>query len=93
MDQEWPHKQIKGFGFRGDILGIMVYSNIQFKSNHEILIGNKKLNRHASYRLAIPDMFTFGYFFPQIKRSEKKQYVLPEFLRDLLAMKLSDRAR
>ena len=90
MDKEWPHKQIKGFGFRGDILGIMVYSNIQFKSNHEILVGNEKVNRHAKYKLAIPDMFTFGYFFPQIKRSEKKQYLLPEFLRDLLASKLSD---
>ncbi|MEH6944433.1 bifunctional metallophosphatase/5'-nucleotidase [Bacillus sp. JJ722] len=87
-DPTWPHMQIKGFGFRGNVLGTMVYSDITMNSHHEIWIGNDKLDTKRTYRLAIPDMFTFGFFFPAIKRSEKKAYYLPEFLRDLLAYEL-----
>lgn len=87
QDNTWPHKQVKGFGFRGSILGVMVYSNINIISPDDIYIGEEKLDFKRNYRLAIPDMFTFGYFFPTIKESEKKYY-LPEFLRDVLAAKL-----
>lgn len=89
MEQEWPHMQVKGFGFRGHVLGVMVYSNITIKSPYEMYVGDEKLNLKKIYRLAIPDMFTFGYFFPEIKRSEKKKYYLPEFMRDLLETRLS----
>ena len=89
MDKKWPHLQVKGFGFRGNILGIMLYSNIEVKSKSEIYIGGELIHLKKQYKLAIPDLFTFGYFFPSIKRSENKTYYLPEFLRDILAHKLS----
>lgn len=89
MDEEWPHMQVKGFGFRGNILGKMIYSNIKIVSHHEIYIGDEKLDSKKVYSLAIPDMFTFGFFFPHIKRTEKKTYYLPEFMRDVLADKLT----
>lgn len=88
MDEKWPHMQIKGFGFRGNIFGIMVYSNVRIVSKHEIYIGDEILQPDRLYKLALPDMFTFGYFFPSITRSEKKQYFLPEFLRDILVKSL-----
>lgn len=87
-DSSWPHKQIKGFGFRGNVLGIMIYSQISMNGPHDIWIANEKLDLKKTYRLALPDMFTFGFFFPAIKRSDKKKYFLPEFMRDLLADEL-----
>lgn len=90
LDKEWPHLPMKGFGFRGKILGRMIYSNISIRSQYEIYIKQEKLNLKQTYRLAIPDMFTFGFFFPSIKRAENKTYYLPEFLRDLLKNRLSN---
>lgn len=89
MDEKWPHMQVKGFGFRGNIFGKIVYSNIRIVSKHEMYIGNELLKPGKTYKLALPDMFTFGYFFPSITRSDKKQYYLPEFLRDILAQRLT----
>jgi len=88
MDEKWPHMQVKGFGFRGNIFGIMQYSNITIKNKHLIYIGNEILHPKRMYKLALPDMFTFGYFFPSITRSERKKYYLPEFLRDVLSERL-----
>ena len=88
QNPDWPHKQVKGFGFRGSILGVMIYSNIKIISPKEIYIGDVQLDLKKTYTLAIPDMYTFGYFFPSIKRSEKKTYK-PVFLRNVLASKLS----
>ncbi|MFB7639111.1 bifunctional metallophosphatase/5'-nucleotidase [Peribacillus butanolivorans] len=92
-NEEWPHIQIKGFGFRGKIMGVMHYDQIEFKEVtngivKEILINGEKLQPHKSYKLAIPDMLTFGHFFPSIQRSNRKDYLLPEFLRDILLWKL-----
>ncbi|MGM9929176.1 MAG: bifunctional metallophosphatase/5'-nucleotidase [Bacillus sp. (in: firmicutes)] len=89
MDETWPHWQIKGFGFRGRVLGKMIYSNISIRGPHDIYIKQEKLELKKTYRLAIPDMFTFGHFFPSLKRNEKKTYYLPEFLRDLLKRTLT----
>lgn len=85
---DWPNQQIFGFGFRGTIMGIFIYDQIDFKDNQKILINGKELEPEKKYTLAIPDMFTFGRFFPEIYRSKQKKYYLPEFLRDLLKWKL-----
>ena len=42
------------------------------------------------YTVAVPDMFTFGQFFPSIYRAKNKEFFLPEFLRHLLEWKLSE---
>jgi 5'-nucleotidase len=92
-NEEWPHIQVKGFGFRGKIMGVMHYDQIEFNEMENgivkgILIKGEKLEADKSYKLAIPDMFTFGHFFPSIHRSNRKEYLLPEFLRDILLWKL-----
>jgi 5'-nucleotidase len=86
FNEEWPHIQVKGLGFRGKVMGRFVYTNIQF-NGHEILIGQKPIDPQKIYKLALPDMFTFGHFFPDLQRLEKK-YFMPEFLRDVLQWKL-----
>lgn len=93
LNPEWPHMPVKGFGFRGKIMGNMVYDKIDFiKTNNGlvkyILIDGEKLNPEKQYKLVLPDMFTFGYFFPHLQRSQHKEYLMPEFLRDILAWKL-----
>lgn len=92
-NEEWPHLQFKGFGFRGNVLGMMVYNGIDFiETNNgivkEITCNGKELEPTKMYTLVIPDMFTLGYFFPQIQRSKNKKYLMPEFLRDILVWKL-----
>jgi 5'-nucleotidase len=86
LNEEWPHLQVKGLGFRGKVMGRFVYTSIQFKG-HEILIDHNPIDPRKIYKLALPDMFTFGHFFPDLQRHEKK-YFMPEFLRDILQWKL-----
>jgi 5'-nucleotidase len=91
-DEKWPHMQIKGLGFRGSVMGVMEYAGIEFIfQNHiqQILINGIPIDSKKQYLLAIPDMFTFGRFFPVIQRVEDKKYWLPEFLRNLLEWKLT----
>ncbi|WP_040203918.1 bifunctional metallophosphatase/5'-nucleotidase [Neobacillus jeddahensis] len=87
QDASLPHRIIKGLGFRGTVLGVFVYAGIQYENNR-ILIHDCELKEERSYTLALPDMFTFGHFFKDILPNKKKQYYLPEFLRDLLKWKL-----
>ncbi|MBN8193590.1 bifunctional metallophosphatase/5'-nucleotidase [Bacillus sp. NTK074B] len=86
LNEDWPNLEVKGLGFRGKVMGTFVYCNIHFH-NHEILIGDSPIEPLRMYKLALPDMFTFGHFFPDLQRLEKK-YFMPEFLRDVLEWKL-----
>lgn len=91
-DEKWPHMQIKGLGFRGTVMGAILYDGIDFQVQHNvttILINGSPLNPKKEYVLAIPDMFTFGRFFPEIYRAADKKYWLPEFLRNLLEWKIN----
>ncbi|KIY23287.1 MULTISPECIES: bifunctional metallophosphatase/5'-nucleotidase [Mesobacillus] len=93
-DETWPHMQIKGFGFRGTVMGVMEYAGIEFRQKGnvpQVFINGELIAAKKQYLLAIPDMFTFGRFFPEIQRAEEKQYWLPEFLRHLLEWKLTNR--
>ncbi|GHH97636.1 bifunctional metallophosphatase/5'-nucleotidase [Neobacillus kokaensis] len=89
MNETLHHRQIKGLGFRGTVLGVFVYDGIQFHSG-SIFVNNKKLDSTKTYTLALPDMFTFGHFFKEILLHKQKKYLLPEFLRDILKWKLQN---
>lgn len=89
LDKKWLHQKVVGLGFRGTVMGTFVYDQIDFKENSQIvLVNGQEIMPHNRYTLAIPDMFTFGRFFPAIYHSQHKKYYLPEFLRDLLKWKL-----
>ncbi len=93
QEQHWPHLQVTGLGFRGKVMGVFTYSGITINRKQdkiEVLIGKKQIVPEKIYKLAIPDMFTFGRYFPEIFRAESKTYYLPEFLRDILEWKLSE---
>jgi 5'-nucleotidase len=91
MEERWPNFPVWGLGFRGKVMGTFIYSGItigEIDQETEVFIGIEKIISVKKYKVAIPDMFTFGKFFPEIANAETKEYFLPEFMRDLLEWKL-----
>ncbi|UTR05523.1 bifunctional metallophosphatase/5'-nucleotidase [Alkalihalobacillus sp. LMS6] len=76
--------ELKGFGFRGKVLGLMLFTGIDITSEG-IFVKGEHVVEDAMYRLATLDMYTFGFLFPHIANAAYKQYLLPEFLRDIVA--------
>ncbi|WP_316252497.1 bifunctional metallophosphatase/5'-nucleotidase [Bacillus aquiflavi] len=91
LDEKWINFQMMGFGFRGKLIGQFVHNQILF-SNEDIYLQDVLLQPNEMYRLAIPDMFTFGNFFEDVFTTKSKKYFLPEFIRDLLEWKLKNLA-
>ena len=97
LAEEYQQIQVKGYGFRGKVMGILVYAGLSNEDkehlendqfiNH-LTINGQPLNLKQSYRLATADMFTFKHLSPQISRAQSKQFFLPEFIRDLLRQTL-----
>ncbi|MCU9612835.1 bifunctional metallophosphatase/5'-nucleotidase [Caldibacillus lycopersici] len=84
--------QLKGFGFRGKVFGKMIYDQITFNGKGaamEIYINGEAIDSKQLYTVATIDIFAFARFYPELTRSEK-QFVVPEFMRDLLKWKLSN---
>lgn len=88
--QSFMEFTLKGFGFRGEILGKMYFSNIEIpEDKHDpILINGEPLDHEKLYAVATADMFTFGRLLPAISKAKTKKYYLPEFLRDLLVISI-----
>ncbi|WP_164668218.1 bifunctional metallophosphatase/5'-nucleotidase [Virgibacillus doumboii] len=89
--------ELKGFGFRGEVLGRMIFSGIEVDTYYlddgsevveQVLFNGEPLYQEKTYAVATADTFTFGRLLPEIAKSETKKYFLPEFLRDLLTYTL-----
>ncbi|WP_227937382.1 bifunctional metallophosphatase/5'-nucleotidase [Alkalihalobacillus deserti] len=94
LTKELTDLELKGFGFRGKILGVMLFTGIEIEQQSsmiQIKVLNKPLNKEKVYSVATLDMYTFGYLFPDFSDSTEKQYFMPEFLRDVLAWKLTQK--
>jgi len=91
--EELIQYKLKGFGFRGKVIGKMVFSSLEpVKEKHlngsyfirSAMINGEEIVPEQNYKLATADTFTFGRLFPEISKAKEKNYYLPEFLRDLL---------
>ena len=89
--------KFKGFGFRGEVMGRMIFSGIEVKTEkladgithvQDIKVLGEPIDIHKHYSIATLDMFTFGNLFPELTQAKEKQYFLPEMLRDILLWKL-----
>ncbi|WP_042222668.1 bifunctional metallophosphatase/5'-nucleotidase [Oceanobacillus manasiensis] len=99
--KDFTELKLKGFGFRGEVLGRMVFSGLHvhtaFHENGEEFVkevyfpGGEALDSDVTYRVATADTFTFGRLLPEVAKSEVKDYFLPEFIRDHLAVTLKNR--
>ncbi|WP_252503945.1 bifunctional UDP-sugar hydrolase/5'-nucleotidase [Sporosarcina sp. Marseille-Q4943] len=81
-NESWPETEIKGLGFRGTFMGKMIFERLFRKSDGELYAGNRKVVAGKTFKLATLDMFTFGFFFPILKEA-KKEYHMPELIRDV----------
>ncbi|MFD2656314.1 bifunctional metallophosphatase/5'-nucleotidase [Gracilibacillus thailandensis] len=93
-DEALMHFELKGFGFRGKVLGKFVFSGIDIDTEideagiehvQHVHLNGHEIENDKVYTFATADMFTFGRMFPEIARSTTKKFYLPEFMRDLLA--------
>ncbi|PEJ57366.1 bifunctional metallophosphatase/5'-nucleotidase [Bacillus sp. AFS002410] len=91
-DKELTHLKMKGFGFRGKVIGRMVYDGIMIvdrdKKRHfnqeDIFINGEGLDLKRKYIIGTLDLFTFGHLIPQIRDADHKRFFMPEFIRDVL---------
>lgn len=89
--------KLRGFGFRGEILGRMVFSGFDVQTYvdemgneivEHVLFQGKPIQENETYQLVTADTFTFGRLLPPVAQAEKKELFLPEFLREVLVYTL-----
>ncbi|MFC3041384.1 bifunctional metallophosphatase/5'-nucleotidase [Virgibacillus xinjiangensis] len=97
LTKDFMELKLKGFGFRGEVLGRMIFSGLKVETGFRpdgdeyvkrVMKNGEVLDMDRTYKVATADTFTFGRLLPEVAKSERKDYFLPEFLRDLLAVTL-----
>jgi len=97
--KEFMELKLKGFGFRGEVLGRMIFSGLTVEtvvredgSEYVEHVGfrGETLDKNRTYYVATADTFTFGRLLPEIAKSTTKHFFLPEFIRDILAYTLTN---
>ncbi len=91
--------QLKGFGFRGVIIGRMVFAKLDVRTSFhdngqeyvkEVCFKEQPIQSEKIYKVVTADIFTFGRLLPEIAKSEHKELFLPQFLREILVHTLKD---
>lgn len=100
ITKEFMEYELIGFGFRGKVIGRMIYSGLDIvtakhKNGQEYVkhvnFQGKTLENTKIYKIATADTFTFGRLLPEIAKSKTKKLFLPEYIRDLLAYTLKEK--
>ncbi|CAN7356320.1 bifunctional metallophosphatase/5'-nucleotidase [Paenibacillus sp. LjRoot56] len=98
---EFMEKPIRGYGFRGEVLGVLCVDGITVQVDASrppyerivaVYVGEELLDPERSYLVGTIDMFTFGSGYLSLSRGKEIVYMLPEFIRDVLADQLQDEA-
>src|SRR5690625_4765093 len=85
--------KLKGFGFRGEVVGRMVFANLDVQTDLDdsgeeyvidVLFEGKALQSDRTYQIATADMFTFGRLLPGIANVPVNTLFLTEFISELL---------
>ncbi len=96
---QFVHIPIRGFGFRGEELGVLAVdgATIQYdptRPSYEkilsVYIEGQPLQPDQIYTVGTIDMFSFGIGYMSLKGRGEVQYWLPEFIRDVLHSQLSE---
>ncbi|PDO09517.1 MAG: hypothetical protein BLM47_12175 [Candidatus Reconcilbacillus cellulovorans] len=97
---EFYHMPVRGFGFRGDRLGVLcVSSNVRIEYDdagspygkiRRVAVDGRPLEPERMYDVGTIDMFTFSVGYMSLARGEDKRFYLPEFLRDVLLAGLKE---
>ncbi|NEW07800.1 bifunctional metallophosphatase/5'-nucleotidase [Paenibacillus sp. SYP-B3998] len=96
---EFIEKPIRGFGFRGEVLGVLCVDGIRVEVDSDrppyeriiaVTVGDEPLLLDREYVVGTIDMFTFGSGYLSLGKGTNIAYMLPEFIRDVLAAQLQD---
>ncbi|MDQ0890333.1 5'-nucleotidase [Paenibacillus sp. V4I9] len=96
---EFMEKPIRGFGFRGEVLGVLCVDGLTVMTDSTqapyeriiaVNVGDEPLDLSRDYVVGTIDMFTFGSGYLSLGRGKQVTYMLPEFIRDVLASELRD---
>lgn len=97
LSKSFMELKLKGFGFRGEVIGRMIFSQLDIETAftddgteyvEAIYYKNEPLQLKQQYRIVTADTFTFGRLLPAVAQAEEKQLFLPEFLREILVLTL-----
>ncbi|NOV01302.1 bifunctional metallophosphatase/5'-nucleotidase [Paenibacillus planticolens] len=97
--REFMEKPIRGLGFRGEVLGVLSVDGITVRVDSSrapyerviaVYVGDEPLDPGRDYTVGTIDMFTFGSGYLSLSRGKDVVYMLPEFIRDILARELRD---
>lgn len=92
--EEYIDKPIKGFGFRGEVLGTLAIDGmtIRYDPNRPpmnklvtVLVNGESLQDNRLYAVGSIDMFSFRVGYESLASGESYQFFLPKFLRDVIA--------
>ncbi|MDM5278838.1 bifunctional UDP-sugar hydrolase/5'-nucleotidase [Paenibacillus silvae] len=95
--QEFAHKAIVGFGFRGKILGTLCMDGMEvwydpnapaYHRIQSIVVNGAPMEDQREYVVGTLDMFTFNVGYPSLAQGSNIKYHLPEFIRDLVEKEL-----
>lgn len=98
---EFVGLEFHGYGFRGRVLGTLCADGLEWTADEsrppyekvtEVSVGGVPLDDEREYTIGTLDMFTFGIGYLALKEGAVIRYLLPEFIRDLLAEALNDEA-
>ncbi|HWO77159.1 MAG TPA: bifunctional UDP-sugar hydrolase/5'-nucleotidase [Bacillus sp. (in: firmicutes)] len=91
-EEKWMNWILKGLGFRGKVMGSFLFAGIHIVDedsfHKKFWINGRPIEPEREYKVATIDMFTFGPFFPEIYRAEKKEYDVAHMLRDIMEWQL-----
>lgn len=99
FSSELMELKLKGFGFRGEVIGRMVFSELDVQTGFDehgqeyvvdVLYQYEALEKTKMYSVVTADMFTFGRLLPGIAKSDIRTLFLPEFIREWLVQTLID---
>lgn len=97
--REFMEKPIRGLGFRGEVLGVLSVDGITVETDSSrapyerivaVRVGDELLDPARDYVVGTIDMFTFGSGYLSLSQGKEIVYMLPEFIRDVLARELRD---
>ncbi|MCC5894786.1 MAG: bifunctional metallophosphatase/5'-nucleotidase [Alkalibacterium sp.] len=74
---------VKGYGFRGDVFGELIYQGIQIKNN-EVIIDNNHIILDRLYKIITVDYLMYVPYFPVLQEETQVKIISSDFLRTIV---------
>ncbi len=96
---EYIAKPIKGYGFRGEVLGRLAVDGMSIGYDlsrppmnriTSILVNGEVFDDERIYLVGTIDMFSFKVGYESLASAVQNEFYLPEFIRDVIASELVD---